>query len=253
MTCEEFEQILLHSHDRVSGDGWMLRASRVALVQEHVNNCPACAATMAETTRLEDALNQLRVSTMHIEAPAIVEKELLDTFRENAGKRHVAIGLAFPWKLVWASTATLVLVVSTALLYSRFRSDSVLKEQANGSGRPEVISPPYPPDVRNSAPSIKRSHNPEIDNPGEKGRSAQAHAGMTEVSKAPSVLQTSDMLSLNGGGSVVRVTLPVSSLVAMGVPVRPELSESRVTADVWMDPFGAVVGVRLVPENASAD
>jgi hypothetical protein len=55
-----------------------------------------------------------------------------------------------------------------------------------------------------------------------------------------------DALSLNGGSNVVRVTLPLSSLVAMGVPMRPDLSDRRVTADVMRDPFGAVVAVHLV-------
>jgi hypothetical protein len=58
-----------------------------------------------------------------------------------------------------------------------------------------------------------------------------------------------DEFSLNGGGSIVRVTLPMSSLTAMGLPVHPDLSDPRVTADVWIDPFGDVMRVRLVGEN----
>ena len=100
MTCEEFEQILLDSQHRVSGDGWMLRASRAALVQQHVIHCPVCAAKMAETTRLEDALHLFRISTKHMEAPVSVEEKLLHTFRENAARRHSARGFVFPWKLV---------------------------------------------------------------------------------------------------------------------------------------------------------
>jgi hypothetical protein len=55
-----------------------------------------------------------------------------------------------------------------------------------------------------------------------------------------------DDLSLNGGSNVVRMTLPLSSLVAMGVPVRPDVSERWVTADVMRDPFGAVVAIHIV-------
>jgi hypothetical protein len=62
-----------------------------------------------------------------------------------------------------------------------------------------------------------------------------------------------DELALNGGSNVVRVTLPLSSLVAMGVPVYPEMSDRRVTADVMMDPFGAVVAVRFVEARPAAD
>jgi hypothetical protein len=69
----------------------------------------------------------------------------------------------------------------------------------------------------------------------------------------PSVLPVSDELSLNGGGNVVRVTLPFSSLVVMGVPVRPDVSDRRVTADVMMDPFGAVVAIHLVEAKSTVE
>jgi hypothetical protein len=62
-----------------------------------------------------------------------------------------------------------------------------------------------------------------------------------------------DELSLNGGGNVVRVTLPVASLVAMGVPMYPEVSDRRVTADVTRDPFGAVIAIHLVETRPSAN
>jgi hypothetical protein len=84
-------------------------------------------------------------------------------------------------------------------------------------------------------------------------RDAAAHKTGTKPGRDRGPIPASDVLSLNGGGSIVRVTLPFSSLIAMGVPVRPDLSDSRVTADVWMDPFGAVLGVRVVPAGASAD
>jgi len=255
MTCEEFEQILLNSHDCSSGDGWMLRASRTALVQEHVKDCPACATRIAETTRLEDALDRFRVSTKHMEAPVSVEEKLLHTFRENAAMRHSARGFVFPWKLLWVSMATVVLVVAGILLRSKLAPDSVLPEQTKNSSSDGMIPPRPVPDV-SSAPATAsdQSRNPAKENPQIilRRRFAETHARTTEPGKVPAKVEASDVLSLNGGGSVVRVTLPVSSLIAMGVPVRPDLSESRVTADVWMDPFGAVVGVRLVPASACA-
>ena len=256
MTCEEFEQILLNSHDRISGDGWMLRASRTTLVQEHVKDCPACATRIAETTRLEDALDQFRVSTKHMQAPVSVEEKLLHRFRENAAMRQSVSGFVFPWKLLWVSMAAVVLVVAGILLRAQLAPDSGLLEQTKNSSRDGMIPPRPVPDV-SSAPATAsdQSRNPGKGNPRIllRRRFAETHASTSEPGRAPATVEASDVLSLNGGGSVVRVTLPVSSLIAMGVPVRPDLSESRVTADVWMDPFGAVVGVRLVPANASAD
>ena len=165
------------------------------------------------------------------------------------------MAFVFPSKLVWVSMAAVVLVVTGILLRSKLTPDSVHPEQTKNSSREGGIAPSVP-----NISSARATASDQSRNPG-KGipriilnrRRGEAHARTIEPRRAPSVVEASDVLSLNGGGSVVRVTLPVSSLVAMGVPVRPDLSESRVTADVWMDPFGAVLGVRLVPASASAD
>jgi hypothetical protein len=45
-------------------------------------------------------------------------------------------------------------------------------------------------------------------------------------------LPADQLLSLNGGSSVVRVNLPLSSLAAVGVPMVPDLPDRQVTADV---------------------
>jgi len=254
MTCDEFEQLLLDSQHRVIPEGWMLRASKAALIQEHVNSCRTCATRMGEISRLEKALDHLRVSRMHIEAPPSVEKELLRAFRERAARRHLGTRLAFSWKLAWLAAATLTLVVTSLLMYSKLKPNSTLTEKTERSGSERVISPRSVPVIASAASGIDRTQKPSPTNPRStpKRRLAQAGTGITQAGRVLHFVPVSDSLSLNGGGSVVRVTLPVSSLAAMGVPVRPDLSENRVTADVWRDPFGAVEGVRLVPANANA-
>jgi hypothetical protein len=62
-----------------------------------------------------------------------------------------------------------------------------------------------------------------------------------------------DEFSLNGGSSIVRVTLLLSSLVAMGIPVHPDIPDARVIADVMIGPFGAVMGIRLVEAKTRAN
>jgi hypothetical protein len=60
-------------------------------------------------------------------------------------------------------------------------------------------------------------------------------------------------LSLNGGGSIIRVTLPLSGLQVMGVPVDSEASDPLVMADLTLDPFGGIVGFRLVEAVSKAN
>jgi hypothetical protein len=255
MTCEEFEQIRLDSRHHVNGDGWMLRISKAALVDAHIQSCRVCATKMAETKKLEDGLEQLRLSTMHMEAPSWVEKRLLDAFRREGAQRRPSVRRAFPWRLVWVSVATFLLVAGCIVSYSRFGSDFLVKVES-GNGDRVVIQPRFSPVVSNTAQqAIDQSRKSTSEKPRTvlRPRDAAVHKAVTEPGRNRGSSPANDVLSFNGGGSIVRVTLPFSSLIAMGVPVQPELSDSRVTADVWMDPFGAVVGVRLVAARPSAD
>jgi hypothetical protein len=255
MTCEEFDQILLDSRHHVNGDGRMLRISKAALVDAHVQSCLVCATKKAETMRLEDGLDQLRLSTVHMEAPSWVEKSLLDAFRREGAKRRPSVRRTFPWRLVWVSVATFVLAAGCIVSYSRFGSDFLVKV-ASSNSEGVVIQPRFSPGVSSTAQqAIDQNHKSTTEKPRTtlRPRDAAAHKTGTKPGRDRGPIPASDVLSLNGGGSIVRVTLPFSSLIAMGVPVRPDLSDSRVTADVWMDPFGAVLGVRVVPAGASAD
>jgi hypothetical protein len=258
MTCDEFEQFLLDSsHCRSGGDGWLVKASKAAVIQVHVENCPVCAKKMAEATRLQDALEQLRASTMHLQAPAAVERSLLDAFRQQAARRETSVGRRSVWRFVWLwAAAALVLLAAGLRLYSSFSTEFPLKSENNSKGSKLEIQSSPSPDLSGAA---KEAFNK---NPGASAenaatvssrRVAQADKPIARGMARNASIPPSDELSLNGGGSVVRVTLPFSSLTAMGLPVRPDLSDTRVTADVWMDPFGAVVGIRLVPAGASAD
>jgi hypothetical protein len=257
MTCDEFEQFLLDSsHCRSGGDGWLVKASKAAVIQVHVENCPVCAKKMAEATRLQDALEQLRASTMHLQAPAAVERSLLDAFRQQAARRETSVGRAFAWRFVWLSSAALVLLAAGLGLYSSLPTKFPLKSENDGKGNKLEIQVPPSPGLSGAAKeAFNKNPGASAENAAtvSRRRVAQADKPIARGMARNASIPPSDELSLNGGGSVVRVTLPFSSLTAMGLPVRPDLSDTRVTADVWIDPFGAVVGIRLVPAGASAD
>src|SRR5215469_2381888 len=255
MTCDEFEQDLVDSSRcRSGGDGWLLRASKAVVIQAHVENCPVCAKKMADATRLQDALDRLRASTMHLRAPATVERNLLDAFRQQAARRRTLVGRASGWRFVWLSAAALVLLAAGLRLYSSLPTKSPLKSENNSKGSKLEIQLPSSPGLSGAAKeAFRKDAGALADNAATVRRVARADKPISRRLARNAAIPPSDELSLSGGGSVVRVTLPFSSLTAMGLPVRPDLSDTRVTADVWMDPFGAVVGIRLVPAGARAD
>jgi hypothetical protein len=249
MTCEECVQILLDSSHCVSSKGWMPGVSVVHYAQSHAQNCLGCAAKVSEIARMKEALDQLRTSTLHMEAPAIVETNLLAAFRRDITARRPTVEKAFPWRLMWGSAAALLLVVSGVMLYSGLKPRSLVtaetaRRHSKGLDQLPQVSSATATDRTMVEDSPSRTDHATI----KKFTSNSATPGkpMHEPMQRPSALPVSDELSLNGGGNVVRVTLPFSSLVVMGVPVRPDVSDRRVTADVMMDPFGAVVAIHLV-------
>jgi hypothetical protein len=252
MTCEEFERVLMDSNSGKASEGWMLRASRRDLVEAHVQNCPACATKMTEAAPLEDALDELRLSTRHIQAPAAVEEALLDAFHREVAKRRSVVRSTLPWRVVWLSAAAVALVTAGLLFFSRF-GPSFPVTLENHATEAESRMPHSRADsgVIEKAPNENRgfaTENPVSASRSRVSKTRKPKSGTVEL-RTPATLN--DELSLNGGGSIVRVTLPLSSLTAMGLPVHADLSDPRVTADVWMDPFGDVMKVRLVAENRS--
>ena len=256
MTCEECEQILLDSSNCFSYKGWMPGVSVLNLAKSHAQGCSACAAKVPEIAEVNDALDQLRFSTMHMEAPAAVEMNLLAGFRRRINIRTPSVATTFPWRVVWGSAAALLLVAGI-MLYSMLRPGSpttVRIERKDHQHLPQEELAVLSRGTAGRAVIVNHSSSADLTGAASpKGDGAKLAKPIHEQMRRRSPLPIGDQLSLNGGSNVVRVTLPVSSLVAMGVPVYPDASDRRVTADVMMDPFGAVVAIHLVEVKPSVN
>ena len=256
MTCEQCVTMLLDSGNSPARDDWMPEVPVLNLAKLHAENCLACAAKMAEISRLNYGLDQLRLSNMQLEAPATIEGNLLVEFRRRSALRAPTVPCIARWKLLSAPAIALALVAAL-IFYSVSRPRPHISVQTNGTGHPAQ----QPPSPLHSRAGFDRTsienHQAGADRPRlrNSGRNPQ-----TNLSRKPhdrgwqeAPWRARDELSLNGGGNVVRVTLPLSSLVAMGVPIYPEVSDRRVIADVTRDPFGAVISIQLVESKPSTN
>jgi hypothetical protein len=264
MTCEECEQILMDGKKGAGASGWMPGVSVSNLAKAHAQSCSACAAKMCEISHLDDALHQLRISSVGMEAPATIETSLLAAFRERTRSEGSPVTRVSPWRLAWVPAAALLIVAVVVALYSAssLKKSSAHKIAPKAGGRIEAEHPVQQSPTIASGSVVTRNRRDSVRNRLNGERTAAAGSiGVTARVNQPtrsggtpasSVAERND-LALNGGSSIVRVTLPLSSLVAMGIPVHPDASDHRVTADVMMDPFGAVVGIRLVAANTKVD
>jgi hypothetical protein len=246
MTCEECELILADSCNRDSGTGWIPGVSVLNLAKGHAQDCPACAAKMGELCRLNDALEELRFSTMRLEAPASMERNLVAEFRRASS----SVARTFRWKLTWGAATALILAAAGLMLYFGVRSRPALAIR----GRQEVQQTPSSTKTNPTRQATESQRPRGVDRMLTITHDAPGSARLMQPQKRRQSSQPAgEELSLNGGGSVVRVTLPLSSLAAMGVPVHPDMSDKRVTADVAMDPFGAVIAIHVLGVKPSAD
>jgi len=252
MTCEECEEILLDSDSCAGRKGWMWGVSVLNLANLHAKNCSACAAKMSEISRMNAFLDQMRLSTVQTEVPATIEANLLVEYRQRRALRAPSVPNTFRWRLVWGSAIALALVVAL-VSYSVLRTRSSITAQ---TGRTER-SAQQPPSPLHSGASRDRAlienHQTGADRPELASSRREPRTKPGKRARTESSLPVKDELSLNGGGNVVRVTLPLASLVAMGVPMYPEVSNRRITADVARDPFGAVIAIHLVETRPSTN
>jgi hypothetical protein len=252
MTCNDVERILEHSICGKASEGWLLRASRGALVEEHLENCPACAAKMIAESRLQDALDDLRLSMLDLKPPAAIEKHLLVAFNSPEARRPLPIRFMFYPRLAWTSAAAVLVMAAGLLCMAKLHPGFQLTREKPGN-QAGTRSPAsnLSAVIGESAPA----RNTAAENPVTRTGAAAASKGpgISATRAARGRPKSSDEFAWNGGGSIVRVRLPLSSLSALGLPVHDDLSDPRVTADVWMDPFGDVMKVRLVAESRDSD
>jgi hypothetical protein len=263
MTCEECEQTLMDRRNGAGTSGWMPGVSVLNLAKEHAQSCSPCAAKMSEISHLDDALHQLQISTIGMEVPGNIERSLLAAFRERTRPQDSPINRLVSWRVAWVPVAALLIVAAVMAFYSSpsLRKSSAQKIGTEAGGHIEAersiqraptaasgsVSTP------NTSGRVRDRSNAERIAAGSIGVTAKVSQPKRANRTHGSPIAAGDDLALNGGGSILRVTLPLSSLVAMGVPVHPEASDPRVTADVTMDPFGTVVGIRLVEANTKVN
>jgi hypothetical protein len=218
------------------------------LAKSHAQDCPMCAGKVASLSKVNDALEQLRFSTMRMEAPARIERDLTAEFQRRTVARVPAVAWT-GWRLVWGTAMALIVVAAGVALYPVLKPRHARVIHADGIRleRPTPQLPSVTSDATAEDSSIVTQepsrHSKAIVS---KNETANADAPTPEPIWQRSALPVSDDLSMNGGSNVVRVTLALSSLVALGVPVHPDMSDKRVTADVALDPFGAVIAIHLV-------
>lgn len=263
MLCRDFEIIVCDLADnRLMEAGTRERALR------HITECARCAARLNAERALTQGLQALGKQDENEKAPAHLKVALRAAFDRQAELAApiltVAPAPAAPvsgWRasnwLRWSLAAAAMIVVVTAIAFL-LGAPAPNSNDMSGPARPEpettpaVNEQPAPQGIEQKNKTQKhvaaltngvRQHvKPRALRPSAAQDLASNHETVTDYFP---LTYLADATAVEGG-IVVRVELSRSALIAMGLPVGMERSETRVKADLVVGDDGVARAVRFV-------
>jgi hypothetical protein len=275
MNCRKYEMSI---NDLARG--LLMDAATKREARAHAEGCERCAARLADERALTEGLRALAASQAKHDAPAHLEAALLTAFRQHDHneERPVEIAPAMSQakrRLYWAiGAAAAAILFVVALSVARLP----LKKTDAGTARKTEPSSPTPSPRREeaTAPSPVIAEDDSLEEqatPGPKyrfasnklpassrrtrpgnGTAANRLAATDAVSNPNNSEIVTDFLPLTydagtlamESGHVVRVELPRSALVSMGLPMNMERANEPVKADVLLGDDGVARAIRFV-------
>lgn len=206
MTCQEFWSRLQESPAQ-------LRATDGTPADgdlyEHLRGCRPCADLMSRQRALQAGLRRIATEQASLRAPARVEAVLLRQFRVQAGRAQMPARVSLAW-LGTITGRSLAAATATAVLAAVLVAYRVPLSH--------VLLPPSPSEAEEAS---------FLDS----GFVPLPYAG----GAAP-----------NAEAAVVRVEVPSSTLVALGVPLADQATSGTVEAELLLGPGGMPQAVRII-------
>ena len=173
---------------------------------EHVQDCPSCAALLQRQRALAGGLHRLARESSRNEAPAALETRLLAAFRTQARARPVPV---WRYRLAWASAAALLVAAILVTVNRQVHRNPVSNA---------TVSTPAAVDL----------------------------AGLeSDFIPLPYGVTDAGVVNPAEDADLVRVEVPRSALIALGVPVA-EGGESIVEAVVALGTDGTLRGIEVL-------
>ena len=268
MNCQSFVETVSElardqSSDQIDAD---LRATTL----EHLETCAECGLSLRDQRALTGGLRQLAREMKSLTTPARVEAEVLAAFRQTRQRSEVReqrSGVSSRWILAVAAVLLIMLGVGSLRWYLRHLRPGSLESPnpvAENSPKqlPSIVevqpnSSPTNPEKQlterlAAGPKPNRRVRP-LNRDRKTDRQVTAKATTTTANDVEREVATYFMpLSYGGpinpqdGGQLVRVELPRSAMLSMGLPVNMDRYGERVKADVLLGPDGLARAIRFV-------
>ncbi len=249
MNCQDFETTIL-SMARAQ----LLEASARRQALAHIAQCPACADVLAEQQALTAAVRATAKNIRDEGASAHVEQSLRAAFRQQMGAAPALSygGIAririrqWPQPALVAVAAALLIILLAGTIwrwsFTDRRQKTATVQPAPATPKedeklPERLSPaPQRESVRHIAGERRRARNPV---------QRSATSGEEITTEFIALANEGELVPLESG-QVLRVELPTSTLISMGIPITAEDVSKPVLADLLVGQDGMARAIRFV-------
>ncbi len=174
----------------------------------HMSECPACAARMQRHRELEAGFRAVAAGLRRLEAPPRVEARLRTAFRRQAGSDSRVPSRHWIPVVTWAAAFAMMFAVAAFLVRDR---------------QPEAARPPVHRAIELAAAE------PQTD-----------YDGFIPLPNSAGIAADGDDVNL------VRMEVPRSAMIALGLDVSADRAEELVEADVMLGSNGMARAVRFV-------
>ncbi len=251
MNCQDFEKSVL----ALARNQFLDAAVRVESLA-HTEVCVRCAARLAEERALLDGVRLVVGEIAQEEAPAHVEAALLAAFRAQARRKDAPNVRLLPeqgsWRqwLTWAACAAVILLAILAgVTWLKLNSGGQKQEARQQPAKPASPTPQKEmpvADVTAQKPPAAAQHS--------KTRRGHRQAAARESELATQfypLVEAGELAPLESG-RIVRVEVPVSTLIAWGLPITAESVNQSVQADLLLGQDGLARAIRFSPEGLTS-
>ena len=248
MNCRDFETIIIE----MARDRLMDAATRERGL-EHVQSCMRCATLLVEERALSRDLRALSARCAAEEIPERIETALLAAFRQRDAAQVVAPRKRRRLPAV-AALALLTFGISLAgwIASSHRREAPSPGPIDGGASHPNVSATPEKSDQT-------RPQMAEVRTPDRRIRAPRAGKRLAGANRLPAsnnaprefvtqffpVMQGGELIPIDGG-QLVRVRMPRSNLIPLGIPFDQERASETIKADVLLSNDGLARAIRLV-------
>jgi anti-sigma factor RsiW len=177
----------------------------------HLSECPACAARMTRHRELEAGFRAVAASSRRIEAPPRVEARLRSAFRQQTGSENRLASRRWMPVFTWAAAFAAMFALAAFLVRD---------------WQPEAARPPV---QRTIELAMVQPQTDPAD-----------YDGFIPLPNSPGLAADEDDVNL------VRVEVPRSAMMTLGLEVSADRAEELVEADVMLGSNGIARAVRFL-------